>query len=337
MKLTENYSLKGFNTFGIETSARWFASFSSADELREITSSSVYNTSPSLLIGRGSNLLFLDNYPGLVLHSNQQKVRVVEHDNRSVLLEAGAGMLWDDLVAYAVRNNWWGIENLSLIPGEVGAAAVQNIGAYGVEFCDVIDSVHVMNLSTGQELKLSVSDCGYGYRTSIFKTSARGVFAVLSVRLRLSRIAEPCFTYPHLEEEVLRRGKSDLATIRETIIAIRTAKLPDPELLGNAGSFFMNPVVSFEKWSQLSKEYPAMPHYRVTDNQVKIPAAWLIEQCGWKGRTIGNAGVYEHQPLVLVNRGGATGREIATLAAEIQHSVEERFGIALIPEVNYIG
>lgn len=337
MKITENFSLKAFNTFGIETSARWFASFSSADELRKITSSSVYHSSPSLLIGRGSNLLFLGNYPGLVLHSTHQKVRVVEHDNSTVLLEAGAGMLWDDLVAYAVKNNWWGIENLSLIPGEVGAAAVQNIGAYGVEFCDVIDSVYVLNLSTGQEMKLSVSDCGYGYRTSIFKTSARGEFAVLSVRLRLSRAAEPCFSYPHLEEEVLKRGKADLATIRETVIAIRTAKLPDPVVLGNAGSFFMNPVVPVEKWSQLNKEYPEMPNYKVSDHQVKIPAAWLIEQCGWKGRNLGNAGVYEYQPLVLVNRGGATGREIADLAALIQQSVDERFGIQLIPEVNYIG
>ncbi len=337
MKITENYSLKPFNTFGIEATARWFATYASARELREIISSAVYQSSSSLLIGRGSNLLFLTNFPGLILHSESKRVGVVGHDDSSVVLEAGAGMLWDDLVAYAVKNNWWGIENLSLIPGEVGAAAVQNIGAYGVEFCDVIESVHVLNLKTGQEMKLAVADCGYGYRTSIFKSSSRGDFAVLSVRLRLSRIPAPCFSYPHLEEEVLRRGKVELETIRNTIIAIRSAKLPDPEVLGNAGSFFMNPVVSLEKSSQLLLDYPSMPHYRISDEKVKIPAAWLIEQCGWKGRSLGNAGVYELQPLVLVNRGGATGREIATLAAEIQQSVDERFGITLVPEVNYIG
>lgn len=335
--LNENYSLKNLNTFGIDCYARWFAEYSSADELREIVSTDLYRNLPSLLIGRGSNLLFLNDFEGIVLHSAMRAVKLIGHDKSSVTLEVGSGVLWDELVEHCVRNGWWGIENLSLIPGEVGAAAVQNIGAYGVELCDVLESVKVLDLSTGQEISLSVEDCGYGYRRSIFKTTARNQFAILSVRLRLSRQPRPCFKYPHLEEEVLKRGEVDLATIRRTIIEIRTAKLPDPEVLGNAGSFFMNPLVSATKLEKLQKVFPAIPNYPADNQQVKIPAAWLIDQCGWKGKSMGKAGVYEQQPLVLVNQGGATGKEIAELAAAIQTTVAKQFDISLVPEVNYIG
>lgn len=336
MNLQEHFSLQAYNTFGIDCEARWFTEYDSATALREIIHSEVFCANPVLPIGRGSNLLFLDNYKGMVLHSSNRSVRVVEHDGDSVLIEAGAGMLWDDLVRYAVDNGWWGIENLSLIPGEVGAAAVQNIGAYGVELCDVLVSVAVMDLKTGQELTLPVWECSYGYRTSIFKTKAKHQFAVLAVRIVLSRIPRPNFTYPHLENEVKRRGEVNLSTIRQTIVEVRLAKLPDPEVVGNAGSFFMNPVVGVDKWHQLHTENPTMPGYHLADGTVKVPAAWLIDQCGWKGKTIGNAGVHEHQALVLVNRGGATGAEIASLASQIQQSVAERFGVELQPEVNYI-
>lgn len=336
MQLIENFPLKAYNTFGIECNARWFAEYTSAKDLREITRTDVYASSSSLLIGRGSNLLFLNDFPGLVLHSAICPIRVIERDASSVVLEVGSGTVWDDLVKYTVANGWWGLENLSLIPGETGAAAVQNIGAYGVELCDLLESVTALNLHTGQEVVLSVDDCGFGYRSSVFKTSARNVFAILFVRMRLSRFPSPCFSYPHLEQEVLRRGKPTLENIRNTIIAIRTAKLPDPTLMGNAGSFFMNPVIQASQWELLGLQFPEMPHYKLSAGEVKIPAAWLIEQCGWKGKSLGNAGVYEHQPLVLVNRGNATGQEIALLAAEIQQSVKERFGISLVPEVNFI-
>lgn len=336
MNLQENFSLLPFNTFGIECEARWFAEYDSIASLREILGSDVFRSNPVLHIGRGSNLLFLNNYKGLILHSAIRSVQVVEHNEDSVLIEVGGGMIWDDLVHYAVSNGWWGIENLSLIPGEVGAAAVQNIGAYGVEVSDVLVSVTVLSLKTGQELTLPVLECGYGYRTSIFKTSAKNEFAVLSVRMELSSRPRPNFSYPHLENEVKNRGEISLATIRQTIIDIRSAKLPDPAVMGNAGSFFMNPVVPASVWRKLIEQYPEMPYYQLEDGMVKIPAAWLIDQCGWKGKVIGNAGVHEKQALVLVNKGGARGAEIAALATEIQHSVALRFGIELHPEVNYI-
>lgn len=336
MNLKEHFSLLPYNTFGIECNARWFAEYESAAALRDIVNSEVYRLNPVLHIGRGSNLLFLNDFEGLVLHSAVRTVRVVEHDEDSVLIEAGAGMVWDELVQYAVNNEWWGIENLSLIPGEVGAAAVQNIGAYGVELCDVLVSVTVVSHKTGQELTLPVWECGYGYRTSIFKTTAKNEFAVLSVRMALSRKPRPNFTYPHLESEVLSRGEVNLATIRRTIIEVRTAKLPDPAVLGNAGSFFMNPVIPADQWLKLHAGFPDMPSYKLADGSVKVPAAWLIDQCGWKGKSIGNAGVHEQQALVLVNRGGARGAEIAALATEIQQSVADKFGIELHPEVNYI-
>jgi UDP-N-acetylmuramate dehydrogenase len=336
MHVHDNYPLLGFNTFGIDCTSRWFAEYGSAAELREIIQTDTFINSPSLLVGRGSNLLFLDNFKGLVIHSAMNEVRVVEHDNATVVIDADAGMLWDDLVDYAVGNGWWGIENLSLIPGEVGAAAVQNIGAYGVELCDVLVSVTVLHLKTGQEIVFPVAECGYGYRTSIFKTSVKNEFAILSVRLMLSRVPRPNFTYPQLEREVRMRGEPDLATLRKTIIEVRLSKLPDPAVLGNAGSFFMNPVISAGQWQGLKEIHPEMPSYQLADGKIKVPAAWLIEQCGWKGKSRGNAGVHDRQALVLVNRGGATGHEIADLAAEIQQSVALRFGIQLSPEVNYI-
>jgi UDP-N-acetylmuramate dehydrogenase len=336
MKIQENFSLLNYNTFGLDCKARWFAEYSSASKLRELIHSPLYRSSRSLFVGRGSNLLFLNDYDGIIVHSSLKKMRVVEHDESSVLLEAGAGVLWDDFVEYAVANDWWGVENLSLIPGEVGAAAVQNIGAYGVELSDVLESVAVLNLSTGQEFSIPVAECSYGYRTSIFKTSAKNQFAILSVRMRLLRHACPVFSYPHLKQEVLKRGDVTLNNIRQTIIDIRSAKLPDHRVLGNAGSFFMNPVVGVVKFNDLLGVYPSMPHYKLDDSFVKIPAAWLIEQCGWKGKVQGRAGVHQHQPLVLVNLGGATGNEIAGLAEAIRLSVQERFGIQLQPEVNYI-
>lgn len=336
MTLQEHFSLLPFNTFGIECDARWFAEYDSAASLRSIVQSDVFRANRFLHIGRGSNLLFLNDYNGLVIHSAIRTVRVVEHDEDSVLIEAGAGMIWDDLVHYAVSNGWWGIENLSLIPGETGAAAVQNIGAYGVEISDVLVSVTVLSLKTGQELTLPVWECGYGYRTSIFKTTAKNEFAVLSVRMVLSRQPQPKLTYPQLENEVKKRGELTLSTIRNTIIEIRSSKLPDPAELGNAGSFFMNPVVSAGKWKELHTGNPDMPNYQLGDGSVKIPAAWLIDQCGWKGKGIGNAAVHDKQALVLVNKGGAQGSEIAGLAAEIQRSIADRFGIELQPEVNYI-
>lgn len=336
MHVHDNYPLLGYNTFGIDCSARWFAEYGSAAELREIIRTDTFNSSPSMLVGRGSNLLFLDNYKGMVVHSSMKEVRVVEHDNAAVLIDADAGMLWDDLVDYAVENGWWGIENLSLIPGEVGAAAVQNIGAYGVELCDVLVSVTVLHLKTGQEIVFPVNECGYGYRTSIFKTSVKNEFAILSVRLKLSRVPRPNFTYPQLEREVQLRGEPTLANLRKTIIEIRLSKLPDPAVLGNAGSFFMNPVIAAGQWQVLKDNHPEMPSYQLADGKVKVPAAWLIEQCGWKGKSRGQAAVHDRQALVLVNKGGATGQEIADLATEIQQSVAERFGIQLNPEVNYI-
>jgi UDP-N-acetylmuramate dehydrogenase len=336
MKTLQNISLLPYNTFGIDVKADFFIEYDSVEELQTVLQSELIKKNRLLAIGGGSNLLFLQDFNGVVLHSAIKSVEKVSENADFVYLEVGSGVVWDEFVAYSVENGWGGVENLSLIPGETGAAAVQNIGAYGVEVQDVIVEVNGVEIENAEIRKFSTVDCRYGYRESIFKNELKGKFLITSVVFKLEK--QPVFklNYQHLEEEVLKNGSVDLQNIRQTIIAVRESKLPDPKVFGNAGSFFMNPVISKQHFLDLQAQYPQIPHYFVSETEEKVPAGWLIDQCGWKGKQIGSAGVHDKQALVLVNKGGATGAEIVYLAGQIQASVKEKYGIELMPEVNYI-
>lgn len=336
MHIQHNLSLKSYNTFGIDVNTRYFAEYSSIGELKEILGSEIINANPWLHIGGGSNLLFLKDFEGIILHSQLKSIEKISETDEIVLLKIGAGMVWDDFVAYCVSNNYYGVENLSLIPGEVGASAVQNIGAYGMEVKDVIETVDAIHVESLQKRMFTNEECRYGYRKSIFKEELRGKYIITNVTFRLKKQPDYQLDYQNLREAVLQRGEINLANIRSTVISIRESKLPDPSITGNAGSFFMNPVIPKEKFEELQVSNPTMPHYPASETEVKVPAGWLIEQCGWKGRMVGNVGVHSRQALVIINLGGATGQEIAGLAAQIRENVYQRFGIDITPEVNYI-
>ena len=336
MKITQQTSLLPYNTFGIDVKADFFIEYDSAGDLQAVLQSETVKKNQTLHIGGGSNLLFLNDYKGVVLHSAIHSIDKVREDDLFVYLEVGSSVIWDDFVGYCVKNGWGGVENLSLIPGEVGASAVQNIGAYGVEVQEVIVEVNAVEVDTALFRSFSNEECHYGYRDSIFKKELKGRCIITSVLFRVQK--NPVFRlhYQHLEEEVLKTGSLNLQNIRNTIIQIRESKSPDPKIMGNAGSFFMNPVIPKQQFLSLQAIYPQMPHYFNSETTEKVPAGWLIDQCGWKGKRIGNAGVHDKQALVLVNLGGATGAEIVYLAEQIQQSVREKFGIELKPEVNYI-
>lgn len=338
MKELYNCSLLPYNTFGMDVKAFRFVEYASVEELRGLWNAEREAVARALHIGGGSNLLFASDYEGLILHSAIKGYTVVKETEEEVEVRVGAGEVWDDFVAYTVANGWYGAENLSLIPGEVGASAVQNIGAYGVEAKDLIASVDTFGLETGEERRFMREECRYAYRESVFKQELKGKYAVTFVTYRLKKHPVFHLEYGNIRAELEKQGcQVDLENVRRIIIAIRQAKLPDPKVLGNAGSFFMNPVVPKMQFEALLAQYPDMPHYPVDDAHVKIPAGWMIDCCGWKGKRVGHAGVHEKQALVLVNCGGATGKEVMHLAEEIVASVRERFGVTIRPEVNYIG
>ncbi|CDC54099.1 uDP-N-acetylenolpyruvoylglucosamine reductase [Phocaeicola coprophilus CAG:333] len=338
MKELYNCSLLPYNTFGMDVKASRFVEYASVEELRGLWNAEREAVARALHIGGGSNLLFASDYEGLILHSAIKGYTVVKETEEEVEVRVGAGEVWDDFVAYTVANGWYGAENLSLIPGEVGASAVQNIGAYGVEAKDLIVSVDTFGLETGEERRFMREECRYAYRESVFKQELKGKYAVTFVTYRLKKHPVFHLEYGNIRAELEKQGcQVDLENVRRIIIAIRQAKLPDPKVLGNAGSFFMNPVVPKMQFEALLAQYPDMPHYPVDEAHVKIPAGWMIDRCGWKGKRVGHAGVHEKQALVLVNCGGATGKEVMHLAEEIVASVRERFGVTIRPEVNYIG
>lgn len=336
MTISKHVSLLPFNTFSIDVKTDYLIEYFSVEELSAILKSELVTSSRLLHVGSGSNLLFLNDFDGVVLHSQLKSIDLLTTDEQSVYVEVGAGVAWDDFVDFAVNKGWGGVENLSLIPGETGAAAVQNIGAYGVEVQSVIDRVKTVEVESGEIREFSNAECEYGYRESIFKTMLKGKYIVTSVVFRLECVPTFTLDYQHMEDEVRKNGDLSLANVRQTIIAIRQSKLPDPAVQGNAGSFFMNPVIPKSLFVQLQSQFPEMPHYYVSETDEKVPAAWLIDKCGWKGKQIGKAAVHDKQALVLVNKGGATGAEIVFLAEQIQLSVKEKFGIELRPEVNYI-
>lgn len=328
------YSLLSHNTFGIDVSAARFLEYASVEELQQQIAQDAVTT-PFLHIGGGSNLLFTKDYDGLILHSCIEGIEVTEEDERTVSVRVGAGVVWDDFVAYCVAHGWYGAENLSLIPGEVGAGAVQNIGAYGVEVKDLITAVETVNIQ-GDQRVYSIEECGYAYRNSIFKRPENKSVFITYVRFRLSKEEYYTLDYGTIRQELGKYPELTLPVVRKVIIDIRESKLPDPKVMGNAGSFFMNPIVSKEKLLALQQEYPQIPYYELADGQVKIPAGWMIDQCGWKGKSLGPAAVHDKQALVLVNRGGAKGSDIIALSDAVRASVREKFGIDIHPEVNFV-
>lgn len=335
MKDIRNYDLTPHNTFGIKASCSRFVEFGSVDELRDVIAGLTKADDPLLVLGGGSNLLLTADYPGTVLHSAIRGI-VPSDDGDSVLVRVGSGEDWDGFVGTCVANGWYGAENLSLIPGEVGASAVQNIGAYGVEAKDLIYEVEAVSLADGSLERFNNADCEYAYRHSRFKGEWTGRYVITHVTFRLGKQFRPHLDYGNIRAELQKRGivVPTAGQLRQVVIDIRNAKLPDPKVTGNAGSFFMNPVVDRQCYDGLAALYPGMPHYTVDSNYEKIPAGWLIEQCGWKGKALGRAGVHGRQALVLVNLGGASGTDVVRLCETIRHDVNEKFGIMLKPEVN---
>lgn len=333
-----NYSLLSHNTFGIDAICDRFVEFSSEEELVSLVSSLTESDEPLLILGGGSNLLLTDDYHGTVIHSAIKGISLVENEctDESVVLRVGSGEVFDDFVTYCVEHGYYGAENLSIIPGEVGASAVQNIGAYGVEAKDLIVKVEAIEIASGKKVSFTNADCQYAYRQSRFKGEWRNQYIITYVSYRLATSFVPNLDYGNIRAALEEKGiyQPSAKDLRNIIIEIRNAKLPDPKVEGNAGSFFMNPIVSKEKYLQLAEEYPNMPHYNIDEQREKIPAGWMIDQCGWKGRTLGRAGVHSKQALVLVNRGGAKGQDIVLLCKAIQDDVYKRFGIHIEPEVN---
>ena len=349
MKDFRNYSLKEHNTFGIDAKCRRFIEFEDDDEAVEVAKILRESATPYIIIGGGSNLLLTKDFDGIVVRSGIKGYCFEESGDRSqesgdgsqetvVRMTCGSGEVWDDMVATSIKAGYYGMENLSLIPGDVGASAVQNIGAYGVEAKDLIVSVEAVEIATGQVVTISGKDCGYGYRQSKFKQEWKNRYLITHVTYQLSTSFQPHLDYGNIRQELEKKGITEPTAqqVRDIIIDVRNVKLPDPKVMGNAGSFFMNPIVTRQKYEHLAAQYPMMPHYEVDGSYEKIPAGWMIEQCGWKGKSLGRAGVHNKQALVLVNRGGATGAEIVALCDAIRKDVKNKFGIDIHPEVNIV-
>jgi UDP-N-acetylmuramate dehydrogenase len=335
----KNISLKKYNTFGLNYMAECLIKIRTEKEATALFDGTVAWKKPLLILGSGSNILFTSDFKGTILYPELGGIRIEEKDINSgnVIISAGAGIKWDDLVAWSVNKGFGGLENLSLIPGKVGAAPVQNIGAYGVEVKDQIYKVKTVNINDGSIKVFTNDQCEFSYRNSIFKNREKGNYLVTRVYFRLAPDPTLKLSYESLKEEVSKLGADTLRNVRQGVINIRRSKLPDPEITGNAGSFFKNPVVKETVAGKLKKEYPDMPVYKDDDGYIKLASGWLIDRCGWKGKRTGDAGVHDKQALVLVNYGKATGKEIYKLSEDIKKSVLEKFGITLEREVEVIG
>lgn len=336
MQIQQNISLKPFNTFGIDVKARSFASFSSADELAWLTAQAAPHT--VLILGGGSNMLFTADVDGLVLKNEIKGINTVYEDNEFVYIKVGAGENWHQFVLHCIHHDLAGVENLSLIPGNTGAAPMQNIGAYGVEIKDVFHELEAFHMKEKTLVRFGLDDCGFGYRESVFKRKYKDQFAILTVTYKLSKKPTFNISYGAIRQELDNAGVQELSikAVSDAVIRIRSSKLPDPAVIGNAGSFFKNPQVSHEQFAMLQQQFPLLVAYPLPDGSVKLAAGWLIEQCGWKGYRQGDAGCYTKQALVLVNYGHATGKEIYDLSAAIVQSVQEKFDVVLEREVNII-
>jgi UDP-N-acetylmuramate dehydrogenase len=336
MRISENYSLLKHNTFHLDVKTRWFVEYENEEDLQKLLRDEYFFSQQFWHIGQGSNLLFLNDFNGVIVHSAIRGIEVLSEDEEYVRLKVGAAEDWDTFVAYCVGEGWGGIENLSLIPGEVGSSAFQNIGAYGVEASDSIEEVHAYSLQTGEKKLFTREECNYSYRHSFFKEEEnRGLYYITHVVYRLNKHPQFHLDYGNVGNALAGKPVT-LQTVREAIIAIRESKLPNPEIIGNAGSFFTNPYICIAHYEGLKKYYPDIPCYPVNDEVVKVSAAWLIDQCGLKGKTCGGAAIYEKQALIIVNQGNATGKDIADLAEIVCREVKKKFSIELQPEVNYI-
>lgn len=337
MPFQHNVSLKPYNTFGIDVAAHSFATFSSVDELTNLLSQKEINT-PLLILGGGSNLLFTDDFNGVVLKNELHGIQLIREDDSHYYIEAAGGENWHRLVMHCVANNYAGMENLSLIPGSVGASPIQNIGAYGVELKDVFYELQALGLQTNDVITFAKDDCGFGYRESVFKGKYKGRFIILSVTFRLNKTPSFHTEYGAIQQELEKMKVSELsiAAISQAVINIRSSKLPDPDAIGNAGSFFKNPTIDNDQYFALKKQFSNIAGFATDDNKTKLAAGWLIEQCGWRGYREGDAGCYDRQALVLVNYGSAGGKDIYSLSEKIIDSVQQKFGVTLEREVNII-
>lgn len=330
-----NFRLLNHNTFGIDACCHRFVEYSSVEEAQKVVGLLTQDDLPLLILGGGSNLLLTGDYQGTVLHSAIKGIEILRDEDDDVLVRCGSGEVFDDVVAFCVEHQLYGAENLSIIPGEVGASAVQNIGAYGAEAKDIIDTIEAVEIATGKVRVINNDECSYSYRQSRFKHEWKDKFLITHVTYRLNRKFIPRLDYGNIRTQLDERGIATPTAqqLRDVIIEIRNAKLPDPKIWGNAGSFFMNPIVDENKKKELEDRFPDLRYFKV-DGGYKIPAGWMIEKCGWKGKTLGAAGVYDKQALVLVNRGGATGEDVVRLMKKIQGDVKQKFGIDIYPEVN---
>ncbi|MEX0813484.1 MAG: UDP-N-acetylmuramate dehydrogenase [Chitinophagales bacterium] len=337
--IKENHSLKAYNSFGIDVSARYFVEITKVAQLKVLLESDLFKYNARLILGGGSNVLLTKDFPGLVLKLSIRGISIEKEAADFVWLKAMAGEVWHDVVQYSLKNGLGGLENLSLIPGQVGAAPMQNIGAYGVELESVFDHLEAIEISSAEIKKFHKDDCAFGYRESVFKNIYKDKFIIVSVVFKLSKSQDQVnITYGAIRDVLNKKGitKPDAKAVSDAVIAIRQSKLPNPKELGNAGSFFKNPVIEKQQLERLKADYPEIPSYDLGNDQFKVPAGWLIEQCGWKGKVVGNTGSHKKQALVLVNYGNASGKEIKTLADEIRKSVYDKFGIKITPEVNII-
>lgn len=337
-----NHQLQDLNTFGIAVSAQYFVPITTEEILLQLIATEAFQNAPHLVLGGGSNVLFTENFNGYVLHNQLKGVTVINHSTESVVVRVMSGENWHSFVQYCIKHDWGGIENLSLIPGTVGATPIQNIGAYGVEVKDVIHTVEAIDLRTGIHRQFTADECVFGYRESIFKTQYKNQYFITAVTFRLQPQPQQFeLSYTAMLETLqstnyMGEGYLNVRAVSEAVCHIRRTKLPDPAVLGNGGSFFKNPEVDSSFFAHLQQQYPTIPHYPISPQKIKIPAAWLIEQCGWKGKRVGNAGTHQHHALVLVNYGGATGNEIATVASLIQAAVAQKFNIHIQPEVSIV-
>jgi UDP-N-acetylmuramate dehydrogenase len=338
MNIQQHYSLKQLNTFGINATCSYFTEASTAEELKSILSLPQFKHIPKLILGGGSNILFTQDFDGLVIKNNIKGIILLGEDESYYYVKAGAGVVWHDLVLYCINNNYGGLENLSLIPGSVGAGPIQNIGAYGVEIKDYLLELEALEIETLSVKTFSNVDCKFGYRNSVFKTSLKNKYIITSVTYRLLKNPVLNTSYGAIEQELQQMGvkNKSIKAISDAVCNIRNSKLPNPAVLGNAGSFFKNPEITEMEYNTLKDKHPNIVGYNAEPGKVKVAAGWLIEQCGWKGKTLGHAGVHKNQSLVLVNYGQASGNEIYNLSEQIIESVKNTFGILLEREVNIL-
>ena len=335
--MQENFSLSAYNTFGLDAKARYFESLNGVDQLNDLNSLPSFK-SRRLILGGGSNILLTKDFDGIVLFNNLQGMNIVKEDESTIFLKVGAGEVWHELVLYAIANGFGGIENLSLIPGRVGASPMQNIGAYGVELKDVFYELEAWNIDKEQLETFNSDQCKFGYRESVFKNNYKDQYLILNVTFQLSKHPKINVSYGAIIDTIEEMSISNpsIKEVSDAVIAIRSSKLPNPAEIGNAGSFFKNPVIGNTQVAQLKQTYPNMPSYHVDEDSTKVPAGWLIEQAGWKWKSFGKYGVHKNQALVLVNYGGAKGNDIKDLAYDIQKDIAAKFGIVIEPEVNFI-